>query len=64
MTINELTQALQEKGYHWIERREHVYGYPCIYAVKDGKEVFLGTKNLILSSSLAIFKRNEAYTKL
>ena len=62
MTINELTQALREKGYHWIEKSEH--GYLCIYVAKDGKEVLLGVKDLILSSSLAFFKRNEAYTKL
>lgn len=64
MTIGELTQALRKKGYHWIEKPEPTYGYLCIYVVKDGKEVFLGVKDLILSSSLEFFKRNEAYRKL
>ena len=64
MTIDELTQALREKGYHWIKKREPRYGYLCIYAAKDGKEVFIGVKELLLSSSLDFFKRNEAYRRL
>lgn len=64
MTIDELTRALQEKGYHWIEKREPRYGSLCIYVAKNGKEAFLGVKDLLLASSLDYFKRNEAYRKL